>query len=63
MPDLDQLRADLLAAKEAYRDDPSPENRERHRAASEAMADARAQTRPAAPVVGGDAETAPAEEG
>lgn len=49
--------AEATAAKQAYRDDPTTENKARHRAASQALVEARQATRALRPGVGigGDA--------
>lgn len=52
---LASLEADVLAAKRAYNDDPSPENRAAKQAAMEALREARALTRTEGVSVGGDA--------
>lgn len=58
MSDDPELLAELVDAKEAYRDDPSDENKERKAAAVAAVQEHRALARAgrtASPTVGGDA--------
>lgn len=52
-----EAEAEAVAAKEAYRDKPTAKNKGRHRAASQALADARQAARALRPgmTVGGDA--------
>ncbi|MBN6054535.1 hypothetical protein JYK22_21515, partial [Nonomuraea sp. RK-328] len=52
---LASLEADLIAAKQAYADEPTPENREAKQAAAVALREARSLTRTNGVSVGGDA--------
>lgn len=49
------LESDLETAKQAYRDNPTPETRAAKQAAAIALREARARVRPDAVTVGGDA--------
>ncbi len=55
------LKADLLAAKAAYADDPSEENKAAKNDAALKLRAARAASRPETPAVGGDAYVIPDE--